>query len=90
MQLADGVRVALLELPRAQSSTDAYSPVWDAYEAQMSAIASLGARRVDLREAPFDNDDFYDLEHLLAPFRPALTDFFFEELLGHELGFEQS
>lgn len=89
-QLADDVYVILLELPRAQSSTDVYGPVWADYETGMSALVEAGATRLDLRNAPFGDDDFYDLEHLLAPFRPDLTDMFFEELLGAELDLEQS
>ena len=69
-----GVDVVLLELPRAPASVQAYSPVWDDYNARVDELASNeGVRRLDLRSASFDDDDFYDLEHLLAPSRDALT-----------------
>jgi hypothetical protein len=43
-----------------------------------------------VRDQPFDDDDFFDLEHLLAPGRPRLTAAVFEAILDTELGFESS
>lgn len=82
-----GADVVLLELPRTSLSVAAYEPVWNDYNAEIDGLAATtGATRVDLRDVQFDDDDFFDLEHLLASGRPRLTDAVFTELLGFDLG----
>lgn len=81
-----GAEVVLLELPRSSLSVGAYGPVWSDYDAEIDALAaSTGATRADLRDVPFADDEFFDLEHLLAPGRPRLTDAVFRVLLGFDL-----
>lgn len=82
---AAGAEVVLLELPRTSLSVAAYAPVWSDYDAEIDALASTtGATRLDLRDVPFNDDDFFDLEHLLASGRPRLTDALIIELLGFD------
>ena len=88
---ADGVRVVLLELPRTSLSVEAYGPVWADYDAQVDALAAAtDAVRLDLRAVPYADDDFFDLEHLLAPGRARLTDEVFAGLLGVDLGLDDA
>ena len=87
---ATGAEVVFLEVPRASQSVAAYGPVWDEYDVDVDAlVAATETTRLDLRAVPFDDDEFFDLEHLLAPARPRLTDAVFEALLGTELGFDE-
>lgn len=84
-----GADVIFLELPRTSLSVDAYGPVWDDYDAAVDElVAATGATRLDLRDEPFDDDEFFDLEHLLAPARPRLTDAVFAGIVDRDLGFE--
>ena len=86
---ATGAEVVFLEVPRTSLSVAAYGPVWDDYDAGVDRlVAATDSTRLDLRMEPFDDDEFFDLEHLLAPARPRLTDAVFEALVGVELGFE--
>lgn len=86
---ATGAEVVFLEVPRASQSVAAYEPVWDDYDAGVDdLVAASDASRLDLRALPFDDDEFFDLEHLLAPARPRLTDAVFEAILDTELGFD--
>ena len=78
--------VVLLQLPRAQSSTEAYGPVWPDYDKSVAAlVAEREIEHVDLRSEIFAEDDFFDLEHLLAPHRERLTSAVFDQLL-EEIG----
>ena len=82
-----GATVVLLELPRTSLSTEAYGPVWDDYEEQIAAlVAATSAIRLDLRGMEFADDEFFDLEHLLAPGRARLTDAILSELTGADIG----
>lgn len=84
-----GVRVAFLELPRASASTTAYGPVWDTYDAIVDRIvAASDATRIDLRSAAFGDDEYFDLEHLLAESRPRLTDLVVEAIIGVDPGLD--
>lgn len=86
---SSGADLVFLELPRAGASTDAYGAVWDDYDGRVDALASeSGAERLDLRSLEFDDDEFFDLEHLLAAARPRLTDIVIESLLGIDPGLE--
>jgi hypothetical protein len=86
---ATGAEVVFLEIPRTSLSVEAYGPVWDDFDARVDRlVADTGARLIDLRDMPFDDTDFFDLEHLLAPGRPRLTDAVFEALLDTDLGLE--
>lgn len=86
---ATGAEVVFLELPRTSLSVDAYGPVWNDFDARVDRlVADTGARLLDLRDLPFDDTDFFDLEHLLAPGRPRLTDAVFGALLDTDLGLE--
>ena len=84
-----GADVVFLELPRTSLSVEAYGPVWDDYNAEVDAlISATTSTRLDLRSEPFSDDEFFDLEHLLAGGRPRLTDAVFGALLDTDLGFE--
>ncbi|MDW3220736.1 MAG: hypothetical protein R8F63_19200 [Acidimicrobiales bacterium] len=86
---ATGAEVVFLEVPRASQSVAAYGPIWDQYDADVDRLVAAGdATRLDLRSLPFEDDEFFDLEHLLAPARPRLTDAVFEALLDTELGID--
>lgn len=86
---ATGAEVVFLELPRTSLSVEAYGPVWADYDAAVEAlVATTDSSRIDLRSEPFGDDDFFDLEHLLAPGRPRLTDAVFSALIGTDLGLE--
>ena len=82
---AAGADVVLLQLPRAPQSTDAYGPVWDTHDRVVADIAALaGGDVIDVRELQFGDDDFFDLEHLLAAGRPELTEEFLHALFDDE------
>lgn len=85
---AAGAELVLLQLPRSPQSKEAYGPVWETHDAVVDEVASyVGADPVDLRELPFQNDDFFDLEHLLPEGRPSVTEAFLAELFGTEFTF---
>jgi len=84
---ANGVRVVLLELPRTTLSVQAYAAVWESYDDSIDDLAArTGATRIDLRDLEFSDDDFFDLEHLLAQSRPRLTDAVFAAVIDTNLG----
>jgi hypothetical protein len=85
-----GATVVLLELPRSSLSTDAYGPVWDHYDTSVDAlIDATEAIRLDLRELSFADEEFFDLEHLLAAARFRLTDAVIGGLTGADLGLSE-
>jgi len=83
---SSGAEVVLLELPRSAESVEAYRQVWVDYDERVAALSDQsGLSHVDLRQAGFSDDAFFDLEHLLAPHRGELSRLLFESLLGVEL-----
>lgn len=84
---SSGAELILLELPRSAASSNAYGPVWDDYDPRVDELATAaGATRIDLRSLQFDDDEFFDLEHLLSAARPRLTDAVVDALLDVDLG----
>ena len=85
---ASGVDIVLLQLPRSPQSTEAYGPVWETHDAVVGDIAEFAdGDLIDIRDLPFDNDDFFDLEHLLAAGRGELTEAFLRSLFGEDFSF---
>lgn len=70
-----GAEVIFLDLPRTNLSREAYGPVWQDYNAKLDAIVSRTENhRIDLRQVPIPQEHFYDLEHVMQPSRPLLSE----------------
>jgi len=76
-----GANVVFLDLPRSELSQNAYAEIWDDYNTKLGLLAQeSGAARIDLRSLPIPQEHYYDLEHIMKPSRPALTDALIEAL----------
>ena len=78
-----GSKVMVMELPRSLQSTKAYTPIWLDYEEGVADLVKANdVMRLDLRDTKFDDTAYYDLEHLLAEYRPELSKVFIEKYIA--------
>lgn len=76
------VQVALINLPRSEMSYRAYASVEVVYLDHMRRLADSDAVFIDLAvDADLTNVTYYDLEHIRAASRPAVTNRLVERLL---------